>query len=401
MEKLWIVTEIFYPEETSTAYILTRIANRLACRYEVHILCGPCGYEKRKRPEERPSGLHPSVSVAYLSKINLNKNNLLARLVRLCLLSIRLSWALWKQVKKNERVLIVTNPAPLLLLVSFLRRIRKFRLYVLVHDVFPENAVAAHLLSSGSLLYKWLRSLFNSAYSRADLLIVLGRDMKKVMKEKVARFSSVPRIEIIENWADVQAIIPQDRAILSRIPLPKDKIVIQYAGNLGRVQGLLPFLERVKEACNPAVHLSFWGEGAVRKEMEKYVDTHHLKQVSFHGGYARNEQNRVLNACDLALVTLAEGMYGLGVPSKTYNILAAGKAILFIGDLESEIALLLRETGIGYCFAPSDQQGICRFLSELSFDDLNIFRAKGRLARQLAEQFYSEEVLLNTYARLL
>lgn len=401
MEKLWIVTEIFYPEETSTAYILTKIANRLACQYEVHILCGPCGYEKGKQPEEHPSGLPPSVSVAYLSGINLNKNNLLSRFARLFVLSIRLGWALKKRVKKNERVLIVTNPAPLLLLVSFLRRIRKFRLYVLVHDVFPENTTAANLLSAGSVLYKWIRSLFNAAYSRADLLIVLGRDMKKIMENKMACFSSPPRIEIIENWADVAAIKPKDRAILRQIPLPEDKVVIQYAGNLGRVQGLLPFLERVKEAQNPQVHLSFWGEGAVRKEMEKYVCTHALKQVSFHGRYARNEQDRVLNACDIALVTLAEGMYGLGVPSKAYNILAAGKAILFIGDLESEIALLLRETGAGYCFAPSDREGICRFLSDLSVEDLDIFRKKGQIARQLAERFYSEEVLLNTYARLL
>lgn len=401
MEKFWIVTEVFYPEETSTAYILTKIANRLADKYEVHVLCGPSIYEKRKNRRNPAARLNPSVSVTYLSGINLDKNHLLSRVIRLSLLSIRLGYAVLRRVKKKEHVLIVTNPAPLLLGVSFLRLLRNFRLSLLVHDVFPENAVVANIFSGRSRLYKCIQSFFDSAYSRADLLIVLGRDMKEKMKNKTARFSHSPRIEIVENWADLRTITPDGRNFFRQIPLPADKVVIQYAGNLGRVQGLLPLLEWVKEVRNPAVHVSFWGEGAMRGEMEKYVATHQLEQVSFHGSYARSEQNRVLNACDLALVTLAEGMYGLGVPSKAYNILAAGKPMLFIGDQESEIALLLRETGAGYCFSPSDTEGICRFLSGLSLDDLNTFREKGKIARQLAEQCYSEEKILDKFTQLL
>lgn len=45
-------------------------------------------------------------------------------------------------------------------------------------------------------------------------------------------------------------------------------------------------------------------------------------------------------------------MYGLGVPSKTYNILASGRPILFFGPKNSEIDLLVRENGIGYCDWP-------------------------------------------------
>lgn len=74
--------------------------------------------------------------------------------------------------------------------------------------------------------------------------------------------------------------------------------------------------------------------------------------VFFHGPYFRSQQNEVLSACDIALVTLQKGMYGLGVPSKTYNILASGRPILFLGPKDSEIDLLVREEGIGYCGWP-------------------------------------------------
>lgn len=40
MKKLWIFTELYYPEETSTAFILTKIANKLATKYDVvNVVC--------------------------------------------------------------------------------------------------------------------------------------------------------------------------------------------------------------------------------------------------------------------------------------------------------------------------------------------------------------------------
>lgn len=76
-----------------------------------------------------------------------------------------------------------------------------------------------------------------------------------------------------------------------------------------------------------------WGTGSAENTIkEKVLEYGMENQVSFHGTYFRSEQQKVLNSCDIALVRLVEGMYGLGVPSKTYNILAAGKPILYIGE---------------------------------------------------------------------
>lgn len=77
------------------------------------------------------------------------------------------------------------------------------------------------------------------------------------------------------------------------------------------------------------------GDGALKDKLIKYVEEIGLtNKINFFGNYSREEQNKILNYTDIALVTLSKGMYGLGVPSKTYNILAAGKPILFIGDLK-------------------------------------------------------------------
>ena len=120
----------------------------------------------------------------------------------------------------------------------------------------------------------------------------------------------------------------------------------------------------------------------------------------FPNKFKRDEQNKILNSCDLAIITLAKGMYGLGVPSKTYNILAAGKPIMFIGDVNSEVALMVKEHGIGYVFPPENQQEIKDFLAGLSLEHRPVLQEMGLKARNLAEISYSESAMLDKYSKL-
>ena len=41
MMTLWIISELYFPEQTSTGYILTKIAEGLAEEYNVQVITGP------------------------------------------------------------------------------------------------------------------------------------------------------------------------------------------------------------------------------------------------------------------------------------------------------------------------------------------------------------------------
>ena len=60
-------------------------------------------------------------------------------------LELKLSWETLRNTRNGDIVLTVTNPAPLIVIIAFLRSFLKFRL-ILVHDVFLENAVATGVL---------------------------------------------------------------------------------------------------------------------------------------------------------------------------------------------------------------------------------------------------------------
>ncbi|MNT15736.1 Glycosyl transferases group 1 [compost metagenome] len=51
-----------------------------------------------------------------------------------------------------------------------------------------------------------------------------------------------------------------------------DKIVIGFAGNLGRVQGIIEFVTIFKKAENPNLILTIIGDGALKNEISDLIN---------------------------------------------------------------------------------------------------------------------------------
>lgn len=395
MQRLWIISELFPPDETSTAFILGEIANKMCEKYNVKVICGPEIYDKRKKTDPNNKFvLNPKISVIHVKGVDLDKNTFYGKSVRFALISRQLYQTAKRCVEEGDKVLLVTNPAPVVALISKFREKRIFDLNILVHDVFPENTIPAGL-KLPSFAYNLLKRIFDKAYSRADQLIAIGRDMKQVLEQKVARFEKHPKVTVIENWADLDIVSPME------LGLKPKGVVLGYAGNIGRVQGLQSIVENICNANNSDLQFHLWGTGAEEKSLKDYVTSQKMTNVVFHGAYFRSKQSDVINSCDLALVILTEGMYGLGVPSKTYNIMAAGKAILFIGDPESEIGLLVKEKKIGYVLDPSDKGGIVKFLSELTPEKRIEIEKMGKRARKVVEEEYAKDIILDKFVETI
>lgn len=403
-QALWIISELFPPEETSTGYIMGEIANAMTQKYEVKVICGPAVYDSQKKQDANSKMVvDEHIKVYHVDAVPENKNSKISRIKKFLLMSWRIYRVAKKHIRKGDHVLMVTNPFPLVVLMGHLRRHRKFELAMLVHDVAPENLYTD--IHIPGVVYPIVKRVFNKAYASTDQLLSLGRDMSEVLLQKVKdglkgfrlskRTGELPRIKVIENWSDIENIRPSE-------DFNEKKITIQYAGNIGNAQGVGELVDVLHEAKCEQVAFSIWGTGSAENTIKGKVQEYGMeKQVSFHGAYFRSEQQKVLNACDIALVRLVEGMYGLGVPSKTYNILAAGKPILYIGEKGSEIWRVIEDNGNGVCFEPQDRQGLMSYLCDLSLEKRETLRKMGRISRKLAEEEYSKQTILNKFLEVL
>ena len=334
--------------------------------------------------------------VYRVSSNNANKNNFIKR-------SFRILYASWKLfiktlllVKKGDVLLIVTNPAFLLLLMPIVKWLMGIKYWILVHDIFPENLVATKKIKFSSKTYKSLRSIFNWAYSEAVGCISIGRDMTEILKSKL---NSENRIEFIPTWSENDVVFPMEKSktnLCKKLGLTS-KFVFQFAGNLGHLQGLDNILQAIALVENHEIHFLFIGDGAYFNIINDFSKQH--TNVSIIGFQDRSTQNDFLNACDIAIVTLSDGMYGLGVPSKSYNIMAAGKPILMIGDSQSEISLCVKEYNLGWHIAPNNPLALKELIEDIYQQRENIASICLN-ARKAADTFFAKDYILNKYYQL-
>lgn len=395
-QRIVLVSELFYPEESATAHILTKIAGELSSKFDLLVFTGPASYEGRDHHNAATPPIDDNNIVRTWAP-GLSKNKLLGRLVRFLVLTIGLCWKTLLTSRPTDTVFAVTNPAPLLVPLAIIRKLRRFRLVFLVHDVFPENAVAAGIIRHDHFLYPLIKRVFDWAYGSADAVITIGRDMSEVIARKIP--ASSDRITLIENWADYPLLdrIPRNQSLISTMGL-LDRIVIQYAGNIGRAQGLLEFVNLVSSAENDIVRYVFRGSGALSTALRDATQGRH--NFILEGSYPRSDQSRVLGACDIALVILGPNMYGLGVPSKTYNILASGKPVLFLGPKDSEIYRLIKSHDIGWAFDWHETDQLIQLIDKWSILDLPEIEARGNKARELAESSFTESGQLKKFSTL-
>lgn len=390
---IFVVSEFYYPEETSTGYIVTKIAEGLAETFPVQVITGPPDYSGLKTAPG--SEVRNRVRIERITSVNVNKNRIFPRLLGSILRSFKLAIKTTKMINKGDTVFIVTNPAPLLVLMCLVCRFTRSPLIILTHDVFPENLEAAKLLKRDSFWFRILVQIFNLAYNSSDHIIVIGRDMKKIMTRKLK--SNKPEITVITNWADTTDIYPCGRAanqIIRNLQIEK-KFIVQFAGNIGRVQGIEHIIMAAEILKNENIHFLFIGDGAKKKWLIEQVATRKLTNVTVLNSMPRGEQQLFLNACDIGIVSLAAGMSGLGVPSKVYNILAAGKPVIAIVDPESEVGLLIQEDKVGWIAALADPEGFASTICEAR--NSGNLREMGFKAREIAESKYSFAVIIAKY----
>lgn len=393
--KTWLISELFYPEETGTGYFMTQIADKIAQDTEVNIICAPFNYETDIYKANYLISENIKIHRVWMPK--LNKNKLFSRILRMLFLTLTMGFKALLKIKRGDKVILVTNPASLLVFVSLIRRIIGFKFIIIVHDLFPENLVPANIIKEGSLTFKTLKKVFDFSYNTADHLIVVGEDMKEKIQSKLLRPIN---ISIIQNWADAEVIHPMNSVsndFFYNIDL-SNKIIIQFAGNMGRVQGLDLFFTLLKRVKNPNLAFVFIGEGAIKKTLCQIKKIDNLDNVYFFDALPRSEQCNFLNACNIGLVSLAPGMYGLGVPSKTYNIFAAGKPIFFVGDSNSEIAQYINKNDVGWSFNWNQKEEIIYFLNQIDLNSLNCINKKGINAIELVNKKFTKNIILNNYA---
>ena len=400
--RLWIMSELYFPEETSTGYVLTTLAEALAAYYPVSVLCGQPTYSARgtRAPahEERRG-----VAITRCAGLTLNKDVLPLRFANMATLAMSiLAHAIWN-LRRNDLAVVVTNPPVLPFLIAAACRARGARCILLIHDVYPDAPVVAGLLQRGSAAALILARATDVLYRRVSHVCVIGRDMAALVRRRLGA-AAQDRVTVIPNWAadEVLASRPAPINALRRELGLEDKFVVEYAGNLGKVHHIECLLEAASQLqrVDDDVHFLFIGSGAKRQWLVDEVRRRDLANVTILPPKPRRDEPVFLHACDVAVMALVSGMAGVGVPSRLYNILAAAKPVIASVDADSEPALVIREEEVGWVVPPGDAGAVIDAIRAARRDRARLAEM-GRRAAAVARAKYTLTHAVDAYCALI
>jgi glycosyltransferase involved in cell wall biosynthesis len=363
-----IISELYYPEQNATGFFLTGIAEALVAEERsVSVICAQPSYNQRG-VKASWNEEHNGVVIRRCWSTTCDPKKIWGRLLNLATTSLSVGWRALFSIRRGDKVLVVTNPPLLPFFVRIVCWLKGAKFVLLVHDVYPDVFVPLGLMPPSHPLYRMLSWVNGQLYASADRVVALGRDMARLIEDK-SRGSA--QIAIIANWGDVDVIEPKPKAentLLQQLSLT-DKFVVHYSGNHGRTHDLLSLVEAAELLKGELdIHFLFIGEGSGKAEAVARVEMLGLSNVTFRSFVDRSELNTSLNASDVSVVAFKPGMAGISVPSRLYNLMAAGKPILAVVDGDSEVADVIREAELGVTVPPESAARLSEQILKLKND---------------------------------
>ena len=393
--RVFFVNRYFHPDESATSQLLSDLAFGLAkSDIDVHVVCSRQLYGAPKANLPASDEIR-GVVVHRLWTTRFGRRNLLGRAVDYASFYVTCALALIRRLKRGDIVVAKTDPPLISLVVAVAARWKGAILVNWLQDVFPEVASAIGASPLPAVLDRGLRSWRDSSLRSAAVNVVIGRRMHDYLR---GRGIPAHRLRIAENWAVTHAPDPKPTACseLRRAVGLSDKFVVGYSGNLGRAHEYRVFLEAAEALrLESNFQFLFIGGGVGMTALGAEAKDRQLASMHFLPYQPRDTLDDSLAAPDVHLVSLLPSLEGFIVPSKFYGVLAAGRPVVFVGDLCGELAGVIHESGCGAVVRSGDAQHLVDTLRELQRDVVRRDAMAAAASTLLTERYGSSRALAN------
>jgi glycosyltransferase involved in cell wall biosynthesis len=220
----------------------------------------------------------------------------------------------------------------------------------------------------------WEKRAEPSVILEADAIIANTPAASNILGEAYPEHS--PKIVSITNGYDAERFLAN-----SIRPLAHQTVEIAHLGEIYANRDPEPFLKAIRGLMSDdtpsrrAFRIRFIGRlGAAQQQINYLIRTEGLESVVELGGQvAYDESLRVMLGADVLLLLDSPGRR-TGVPAKLYEYIGARRPILALAEQKSDVAWVLRESGLPHRVAPPrDAEAIRCALGDL-LQDPAVFR---------------------------
>lgn len=281
-----------------------------------------------------------------------------------------------------DLVLYSTPPITFPKVIEYVKRTNpSAKTYLLLKDIFPQNAVDMGMLSKvgvKGILYKFFRAKEKKLYALSDYIGCMSPANVRYVLEHNPEIMS-DRVEVAPNSLElVDADKDVDRSVLSKYNIPTDKPIFIYGGNLGVPQGI-PFLIECLQANadREDCHFVVVGSGTYYQKLAQWYATRHPKAVTVMKGLPKEDYDRLVQACQVGLIFLDYRFTIPNFPSRLLSYLEYKMPVIACTDPNCDTGSIAEENGFGFYAPSNDVLAFTKTVDKMLGSDMTAMGEKG------------------------
>ena len=341
-EKILFVT-LARIDDINVSGIYTDLISKFVSQgYEATIIC----------PIERRFGLNSriiisnGVKIIQVKSLNIQKTNILEKIVSTFLLEFLLIISFLKNCK-NESYDIGLFTTPPIFITNFIKVLNNKRVkikYLLLKDIFPQNALDLNITSKLSPFYLYSRFIEKKLYNKFDYIGCMSKaNMDYIIKHNTINKS---KIEVNPNSVDVSKY-PKKKNIKKNTK----ELKLVYGGNLGLPQNpilISEFISKIEALDN--ISFKIIGSGTGFKFLQSYILKNNITNTQIVRSLTKAKYHEELDDSDIGLIFLNEKFTIPNYPSRLLDYLYFDLTIISNTDSITDIDEIIVKENVGKSF---------------------------------------------------
>lgn len=244
-----------------------------------------------------------------------------------------------------EAIIVSTPPITYISTVKRLRKGSKSKVYLILRDIFPQNARDVGIMEN-LLLFKYFRREEKKLYAISDFIGCMSPGNISYLKEHNPEIDQ-SKFHLLPNWRSVIEYSGPDIQLKRQFGLD-NKFIVLYGGNFG----ILQKIEFIFDLAYSLKHIDdivflFVGGGTEKMRLTELALKMRLNSVVFMDSLPRIKYQELVKVCDIGLVNLNDKFTIPNIPSRTLSYWEAKIPILAALDKNTDFKTVLEQSGSG------------------------------------------------------
>ena len=267
--------------------------------------------------------------------------------------------------------------------------------YLLLKDIFPQNAVDIGLMSKSGvkgIIYRYFRAQEKKLYVLSDYIGCMSQANIDYILEHNSEIDE-KKVEVCPNSVeprDMSLNGDEKKIMRKKYDIPQDKTVFVYGGNLGKPQGIPFLIECLKsQTDNENIFFLIVGNGTEYEKIEEYVNSLKQKNIRLMSRLPEEDYDRMVGSCDVGLIFLDHRFTIPNFPSRLLTYMQAKLPVLAVTDPNTDIGKIIVDGGFGWWCESNDVNAFCEKINQILNCNVVLF---GENAWKYLNQHYCSRI---------